>query len=150
MTEPRFEHRPAMLLAGLRRQHDMQTAPQQIPAQWEAFDATPLRHTQTVRYGVTCSFDGATQRMEYMCAVEVSSFDDLPDGTGRLRVPDMQYAVFTHAGPPQGIPATWGRAMHWLTTNGRWEDAHTPTFERYAEQMLCEIWLPVRESSGPA
>ncbi|MFN5582304.1 GyrI-like domain-containing protein [Gemmatimonas sp.] len=146
MTDPRFEPCSAMLLAGIRCHHDLQAAPQQVPAQWEAFHATPLRQTQAVTYGVTCSFDAATQRLEYMCAVEVSSFDEVPEGTGRLRVPDMLCAVFPHVGPPHDIPATWGRAMHWLASNGRWEDAHMPNFERYDERMQCEIWLPVRES----
>jgi AraC family transcriptional regulator len=148
MTTPRFQQGPAMLLAGLRRHHQFADAPRDIPSQWNEFDATLLRRTQAVSYGVTCAFDGATQRMEYMCAVEVPQFDGLPEGTGRMRVPAATYAVFDVHGPPAEIRNVWGQAMQWEATNGEWQDGHTPSFERY-EGERCEIWLPVtRRAEG--
>ncbi|MCU0656556.1 MAG: GyrI-like domain-containing protein [Polyangiaceae bacterium] len=147
MISPRWEELPAMLLAGLRRHHEMATAPALIPRQWEAFNATPLRATASVSYGVTCAFDGAARRMEYLCAVEVPSFDGLPDGTGRMRVPPARYAVFDVHGPASSIPAAWAQAMQWEATNGEWKDAHTPAFERY-EGAACSLWFPVVKRAG--
>lgn len=153
MTMARMETLPAMLLAGIRQHHALDAAPREIPQQWAAFNALPLRAAATVAYGVTCQFDGAAQQMEYLCAVAVPSFEGLPEGTGRMRIPAAQYAVFDVADPgtgadTTGIPAGWGRAMHWEATNGAWRDAQTPSFERY-EGGRCTIWLPVvRREAG--
>jgi len=139
---PRFVSLPAMLLAGVRRHHAVADAPRDIPRQWEAFEALPFAHAPSVRYGVTCAFDGAAQRMEYLCAVEVTTFDGLPEGTGRMRVPAAHYAVFDLDGSSAGIPLLWQQVMHWEATNPAWQDGHTPNFERY-EQGVVSIWMPV-------
>lgn len=149
MTTPRLESLPAMLLAGLRRHHSMVDAPQAIGRQWGEFNRTALRHTSVIRYGVTCAFDGAAQRLEYLCAVEVASFDGVPEGIGRVRVPASPYAVFDVPDPPSAIPLVWGQAMQWEATNGCWRDAHTPSFERY-DGEACTIWLPVVRREGTA
>lgn len=143
MITPRFVSRDGMLLAGIRQHHAVADAPRDVPQQWTTFNATALRAGATVCYGVTCAFDAAAQRMEYLCAVEIASFDGLPEGMGRMRVPPAHYAVFDVSGPASAIPATWGQVMQWEATNGVWEDAHTPAFERYDGEH-CSIWLPVR------
>jgi AraC family transcriptional regulator len=152
----RFEDGPPMLMAGLRRRHVLADAPAGIPAQWDELrDAVrdevrgrgglPGR-VGTARYGVICGSDATG--IEYMCAVEVASFDGLPDGIGRLRVPAQHYAVFSHAGPAPALHFTWQRILDWLAT-GPWQSAHAPDFERYEAQADLrtgegiEVWVGV-------
>jgi len=88
--------------------------------------------------------------MEYMCAVEVTSFDQAPAGAGRMRVPAQRYAVFTHEGHVSGISKAWMRIWNeWIPRSGH-RIAHTPEFERYDERFdpkteggVVEIWCSI-------
>jgi AraC family transcriptional regulator len=156
MRQPdRFEdHRP-MLLAGLRRTYRFSEAPLAIPAAWETFGAgLPLPgQVGATTYGAGCDADMAAGTFEYMCAVEVETFDALDPDVGRMKVPAARYAVFVHRGPIMDIVATIDAAHGWLDANGEWKDGETPTFERYgpafdpATGADTEIWLPVIPAS---
>jgi AraC family transcriptional regulator len=144
----RFEDGPPLLMAGLRRHHATAEAPAGIPAQWEEVRARgglPGR-VGTARYGVICGSDATG--IEYLCAVEVASFEGLPEGIGRLRIPAQHYAVFGHAGPAPALHVTWQRILDWLAT-GPWQSAHAPDFERYEAQADLrtgegiEVWVGV-------
>lgn len=148
----RFETLPAMLLAGLSQHHGFADAARDIPVQWAAFRAaTPLVNVNpAVTFGAMCGTDLPNQRFEYMCAVEVSTFDGLDTSIRRMRVPASTYAVFSHAGHVSALRDTWGAVHAWLAGNGAWRDANTPDFERYDARYDattgtggCEIWVPV-------
>lgn len=147
----RFETGRPMLLAGLRRHYGFDEGPVEIPAEWKRFVALlPLPgQVGWVTYGAMCGTDLEAKRFEYICAVEVESFDGLPDGLGRMRVPEAYYAVFVHEGPVSGIRQTWNAIHEWLPASGC-SPASTPDFERYgpgfdpvAGQGDTEIWVPV-------
>ncbi len=89
-----------MLLAGIRRHHAFAGMAKGIPTQWEDFLKLGPLPTQvgTTAYGAICGGDPKTEQMEYMCAVEVQSFDAVPKELGRMRVPAVRYAVFLHEG----------------------------------------------------
>lgn len=144
-----------MLLAGLRAHHRFETMAMTIPAQWEryrAMGAIPGR-VGSVRYGAMCGTDVAKQRLEYMCAIEVETFDALPETVGRMRVPQAHYAVFTHDGPVSKLGETWTAIwQQWVPASGI-KLAATPDFERYGEGFDMatmsgdtEIWLPIERS----
>lgn len=149
---PRFEDGPAMLLVGLRRTHAFAGSAQGIPQQWRDFAAMGLMAPdgRGVAYGVMCGSDPEKQTTEYMCAVEVASFDQAPAGIGRMRVPAQRYAVFTHDGHVSGISAAWMRIWNeWIPQSG-YRIAHTPEFERYdhrfdpaTEGGIVEIWCSI-------
>jgi predicted transcriptional regulator YdeE len=88
--------------------------------------------------------------LEYLVGVEVASVDALPAELGRMRVPAVRYAVFTHAGPVETIRTTWNAALNeWLPSSG-FRSAQTPDFERYDERFdaatgsgIVEIWVGV-------
>lgn len=151
MLPSRFETGRPMLLAGLRRWYDFAEAPVEIPRTWEAFVARlPLPgQIGNVTYGATCQVDMEAARFEYMAAAEVETFEGLADDLGRMRVVEAHYAVFIHEGPLTGIRDTLMAACGWMESNGEWQDAHTPTFERYGPDFDpetgadTEIWLPV-------
>ncbi len=152
----RFDTLPGMLLAGIRRHHDFASAPVGIPNQWSEFRAGgPMTNRiGTEAYGVIC---GHTQTgFEYMCAVEINSFDGIPDGTGRMKVPEQRYAVFVHEGSLPAIADTWQEIMNWLAID-KYESAHTPDFERYDSHFIprapsnkVEIWVGIKPKSSNA
>jgi AraC family transcriptional regulator len=152
LAEPRFEQRGPMLLAGLRRQHTFAAMGNDIPRQWDDFQKLgPLPgQIGTTAYGAICGGDAEKQVMEYMCAVEVKSFDGLAKDVGRMRVPAARYAVFVHEGNVATIQSTWRQIFDgWLPRSGM-QSANTPDFEVYDERFdaatgegVVEIWLGV-------
>ena len=157
MTPDRFETLRPMLLAGLRSWYTFAEGPVQIPLDWKRFVARlPLAgQVGETTYGATCEADMAEERFEYMCAVEVKTFDGLRPDVGRMRVPEATYAVFVHEGPVSGIRDTIMAGHQWLATNGEWKDGGTPNFERYgpgfdpvSETGDITLWLPVVSADG--
>lgn len=153
---PRLVTGAPMLLAGTRKVHPIDKAFETIPAQWVAFAAMMGQIPDRVpgaQFGIVCGAT-ANESLEYMCAVEVRSFDNFPDGMGRLKVPSADYAVFAHAGTAADVAQSW-RAIwqDWLPPSG-YEAAETPDFERYDDQYDpqtgaggIEIWFPVVRTS---
>jgi AraC family transcriptional regulator len=148
----RYEQGRPMLFAGVRRKHAFAEMSKEIPRQWDDFNKLGQLPGQVgaTAYGAICGGDPATQTMEYMCAVEVRSFDALPKELGRMRVPAVRYAVFLHAGNVSTIQSTWQRIFAWLPSSGL-QSAHTPDFEVYGEGFDAatgdggvEIWLGVQ------
>jgi AraC family transcriptional regulator len=148
--EPRYEDGAPMLFAGIRRQHTFEDRVERILDQWAEFRQLGELPGQTspVAYGAMCqTYEGG---FEYMCAVEVDSFEPIPEGLGRMRVPAQGYAVFTHRGNVADLGTTWGAIWNeWLPSSGR-TPANTPDFEKYGDEFdpatgdgLVEIWFPV-------
>ena len=152
MNNPRFVEAPGMLLAGIRRHHKMSEATSTIPAQWQEFRSLGLRETRAPRaFGVICGYEG--DHFEYMTALEVDDFDQVPQWLGRMRVPPQTYAVFWHEGHVSTLGSSWQIiAEEWLP-NSDYVDAETPAFELYDQRFDpetgnggAEIWFPVKRS----
>ena len=152
LTVLRYEQGRPMLFAGIRRKHTFAKMGQDIPRQWEDFLKLGKLPGQvgTTAYGAICGGDPKTRTMEYLCAVEVQSFDALPKELGRMRVPAVRYAVFRHEGNVATIQSTWQRVFAWLPGSGM-QSAETPDFEVYDERFDgatgeggVEIWLGVK------
>ena len=149
----RYEQGRPMLFAGLRRKHTFAGMSHDIPRQWEDFQNLGVLPGQvgTTAYGAICGGDPPSQTMEYMCAVEVQSFDGLPKELGRMRVPAVRYAVFLHEGNVASIQSTWRQIFErWLPSSGM-RSANTPDFEVYDERFDgetgeggVELWLGVQ------
>ncbi len=149
----RYEQGRPMLFAGLRRKHTFLRMSQDIPRQWDDFQKLGVLPGQvgTTAYGAICGGDPQTQTMEYMCAVEVQSFDAVPKDLGRMRVPAVRYAVFRHEGNVATVQSTWRAIFEgWLPSSGM-HSANTPDFERYDERFNgatgeggVELWLGVQ------
>ena len=138
-----------MLLGGLRRRHDFAAAALGIIDQWRQFLArteVPGRIGANL-YGVMCGSD--VTGLEYMCGMEVESLADLPDGMGRMRVPEQRYAVFAHRGHASALGSTWQQILAWLPGSA-YESAHKPDFEVYGPRVDpltavggIEVWVGV-------
>jgi predicted transcriptional regulator YdeE len=151
----RYEDGRPMLFAGIRRTHTFASMRTDIPRQWEEFEKLGKLPGQvgTTAYGAICGGDPKAQTMEYMCAVEIKSFDAVPKELGRMRVPAVRYAVFRHDGNVATLQATWKQIFEWLPSSGM-ESAHTPDFEVYDERFDgatgeggVEIWLGVKPAN---
>lgn len=148
--EPQVEYGNQMLLIGLRQKHSFASLASEIPKQWVAFKtAFELARKSVVTYGVICGVD--QDSMEYMCGVEVPSFDIAPAKAGKLIVPQQKYAVFMHEGHITEIGESWDAILHQLMPALKLEDAHTPSFERYDQRYnamsgngVVEIWCPIK------
>ena len=141
-----------MLLAGVRRTHSFAGMGKGLPDQWHEWEKLGELPGQvgTTAYGAICGGDPKKQTMEYMCAVEVKSFDAVPKELGRMRVPAARYAVFLHEGNVRTIQETWKQVFAWLPKSGM-KSNETPDFEVYDERFDgktgdggVEIWLGVK------
>jgi predicted transcriptional regulator YdeE len=144
-----------MLLAGIRLKHTFASMGEGIPRQWDELVklGTLPQQIGATAYGAICGGDPKTQTMEYMCAVEVESFDAVPKELGRMRVPAARYAVFLHEGNVASIQETWKQIFEWLRTSGM-QSNETPDFEVYGERFDgatgeggVEIWLGVKPAN---
>lgn len=142
----RFESGVPMLLAGLRRRHAFHDATQGIARQWDDFAESVLSPERDVRYGVMCGADA--EGLEYMAAIQVASFEDVPADLGRMRVPAQHYAVFRPL-PRRTLEPTWQAILAWLET-GSYASAHLPDFEVYPPGVdprrspeTVEVWVGV-------
>lgn len=151
LAEPRIINRNALLFAGLSKKY-IDGSTSVIPNQWTAFSRRVGSISGQIgkdTFGVICNIDDE-ENLEYMCAVEVSSFNDLQDDVSRLRLPEQLYAVFHHDNHVSEIKATCVSIWRdWLPNSGR-EPADSPFFERYTETFNpetgnggIEIWLPI-------
>ena len=135
LEPPRFENGRMLLIAGLGERYTFETN-HGIPHNGSGSSriSATFRAGRRTAYGVCCNGDGAGN-FDYIAGVEVSNFDDMPDGFSRVRIPAQRYAVFSHRDHVSRIRATvytiWNK---WLPASGH-EHADAPDFERYDERF---------------
>lgn len=151
---PRLIKHRAFLVTGLS-EHYSEGDVAGIPAQWQRFvpylGAIPGQTGGRTTYGVCYNVDGSG--MDYMCAVEVSNFSEVPRELARLSICEHLYAVFTHTGHVTAVKPMWKSVFNdWLPRSG-YEIAQAPDFERYGETFdpvrgegALEIWVPVTKA----
>jgi AraC family transcriptional regulator len=90
----------------------------------------------------------------YICSVEVSDFDDVPEGMISRIIPEQMYAVFRHTGSISFLPETlkyiWGS---WLPKSN-YEYAEKPDFELYTPgtqpedlEKILFLYIPITSKS---
>ncbi len=153
LGEPRIATGRSMLVAGLRQSHRAGETERQIPRQWRQLwpYLGSLRHkVGNVAYGVVCD-SGSQAGADYMCAVEVDDFSDLPPELDRLRIEEQTYAVFSHRGHVSDLEqARQDILTSWYPQSG-YRAAAAPELERYDEAHRpasgegdVEIWFPLQ------
>lgn len=87
---------------------------------------------------------------DYVCAAEVTSFAQAPDGFARVRIAPARYAVFDHPGHVTSIRATYrGIWDRWLGESGETAaeavslERHHPTFDPRTGLGGLEVWIPL-------
>jgi AraC family transcriptional regulator len=152
LESPRIVNGKTLLIGGLGERYTAETAAA-IPSQWQRFSPhighIPGQIGQTA-YGVLCNGDDAGNT-EYIAGVEVSDFSRLSPEFSRVRIPEQQYAVFSHRGHISAIRRTWFTIYNkWLPESGH-KASDGPSFELYGENFNpvtgmggLEIWLPIK------
>jgi AraC family transcriptional regulator len=153
LAPPRFEIGKAFLVAGLSERYNFSETNAGIPGQWQRFKQH--RHeipdqVGSATYGVCCNGDDSGN-FDYIAGIEVSDFSDLPRDFGRVRIPEIRYAIFTHRDHVSSIRRTLNMIWNqWLPASGL-SVADAPNFERYDQNFDprtgnggFEIWVPVK------
>lgn len=152
IESPRFENGKVLLIAGIAEHYGSMEASAGIPSQWQRFArylGSIAPQVGPTTFGVCYNTDEEGS-MDYLAAVEVSSFAALPHEFTRLRLAPTRYAVFTHRGHVSSIIGTWRTVWNaWLPDSGH-VPADAPLFERYGERFNpetglggVELWLPL-------
>ncbi len=101
---------------------------------------------------------GNDRLTDYMCAIEVDSFDDLPPELDCMSIPERRYAIFRHEGTMAALRETWQSIWTERVPQAGLKVATPPDFERYGEgfdpasgEGVIEIWIPIQPtgSAGP-
>ncbi|NKF51289.1 helix-turn-helix domain-containing protein [Shewanella sp. WXL01] len=130
--EPEIIQRPAMKIVGIAAEYD--DGDLSLPKLWSAF--RPYRDSVANRvgsdfFGIYESYQEADDKTQfvYICSVEVSNFDDVPEQMITRELEAQTYAQFTHVGPIAELESTlryiWGS---WLPKSD-YEYADKPDFE---------------------
>ncbi len=151
LPAPRIQHGQILLLVGLSERYSYETA-SRIPSQWQRMQpylGNIQRQRGRTAYGVCYNGDDAGN-IDYMSGVEVEDFSAIPSELSKLRIPEQQYAIFTHNGHVAAIRQTWSAIFEsWLPGSGL-RLADGPQLERYGDSFDpasglgdIEIWIPV-------
>src|SRR5271165_4581883 len=140
LGSPRFVTGKPVLMAGLRERFSADTR-RQIPELWQRFGPSIGKipgQVGTVAYGLCLNMLPQPFSFDYMSAVEVFSFADLPEGFTRLSIPELRYAIFPHHGHVSNISKTIDAICHQWLPNSEYAFVHgTPDLpymmERYGE-----------------
>jgi AraC family transcriptional regulator len=88
---------------------------------------------------------------EKWAAIEVSDFNQIPNGMQSIVVPSGLYAVFIHKGPPGDAPRTYQYIFNtWLPTSGYIVDdrPHMAVmgagYRNNDPDSVEDIWIPVK------
>jgi AraC family transcriptional regulator len=153
--EPRFEEKHGFKFAGLMYTGSAEQG--EIPQLWDKFvpvmDKIPNRINNNVCYGIINPFEPKQGReMDYIAAVEVDGFDNVPEGMESGEIPEAYYAVFTHKGPISKFMETIQYVYGDWMKNGGYKHAGTPDFELYddkfkgdEEDSECYIYVPIEK-----
>lgn len=150
---PRLAMEQSMIIAGLSESY-LFGNPMDLAGQWNQF--MPYidrisRQKSDVAYGLCFDLEDG-KGIEYVCGIEVSGIEVLPDQLVYKQLPASRYAVFPHYGHVSSIRQTIDSIRKkWLPESSYWvPDDADYFFERYGEQFDAqtgtgdiEIWIPV-------
>lgn len=88
---------------------------------------------------------------EKWAAIEVSNFEEIPDGMESFVVPSGIYSVFIHRGPASSAPETFMYIFGVWLPNSEYEIDDRPHFEILGEKYKNEdpsseeeVWIPIK------
>ena len=153
--EPEIIHQAEMKTVGIASQYDNDDL--DLHRLWSAFRPYVGEVKNRVHgsaFGIYESYQENEDEVcfSYICSVEVSSFEDIPEGMTERVIPEQLYAKFTHIGPIANLPETlkyiWGS---WLPKS-KYEYVERPDFELYPEgfddknpENVLYLHIPVRK-----
>jgi AraC family transcriptional regulator len=154
LDPPRFENGKAMLVAGLRG-HFTTATWAGIPALWQrlvTFGQIPEK-IGSAYYGLCFTIP---EGIDYLCGVEVSGTEGLPEEFNHVNIPAQTYAVFAHREHVSKLRNTLEAIeQHWFPRSGykiaRLVRGAPDFFERYGAGFDprsgmgdIEVWIPIK------
>lgn len=152
--EPKFTEKKGFKVAGLK--YVGKNPQPDIGLLWDKFvprmDEPKNRINPHTSYGVCYDMD-AEGNIYYIAGVEVSDFDNLPEGFDTVEIPDNKYAVFTHKGSIANFPETIGYVYgKWVNDPANNKKFDAPDFELYDERFKggdtedseCDLYVAVK------
>lgn len=155
--EPTFKETEEIKVIGMMSIFSDETK-KGIPDLWDAFAPRMgeiIQRIDGVTYGVCFPAETQEGEFEYMAAIAVENFDEIPEGMVGRTVPAHKYAVFTHKTGDdtlhndlqKSVQYIWGV---WLPKSG-FEHAKVPDFEYYDHRMdpftgkgEFDLYLPIK------
>ena len=151
LNPPRIVSLPALRVLGLARRYNP-TNSANIPDQWAQFNQLGLEIGPDGTLGVCYNAD-AEGNMDYLCGIEVSSFDAAREHLDRLTLPAQTYAVFQHGGHVSEIRDIWQAIWNHGLADAGLVVSEGPEFEKYGSDFDpetgnggFEIWIPVTQN----
>lgn len=141
--EPEIVTRAEAKVVGIARQYREEDL--NMETLWSAFRQNASKITNRVgndAFGIYEEYleTGSDIGFTYICSVEVTDFDHVPDGMITRTIPKHLYAAFRHNGPMSSLPETlkyiWGS---WLPKSD---------FD-YVEKPDFELYAPNTQKDGP-
>jgi AraC family transcriptional regulator len=153
LEEPEIVTDGPLLFVGLSQRVDFASAPRLVPALWQRFmphyDSIPDK-ANPIPAGVTTNLDD-DGNFDYVCAVEVKRFGDVPAPLVKVTVPKQTYAVFQHRGHistvNQTFEAIWNDwfSFHDKTTaDGPSLERANPGFNTMTGNGGETLWVPLK------
>ena len=152
--EPKFIAKPGFKTVGMI--YTGKAGTDEIPELWGKFAQkmgnVPNRVNKDVCYGVVNPFGSKEEEgtIDYVAAVEVENFDNIPDGMVTAEIPEAYYAVFTHKGQIKNFMETIKYVYGEWLPKSEYNLTGTPELEIYderfnpeADDSECDIYLPV-------
>ncbi|MEJ8545762.1 GyrI-like domain-containing protein [Brevibacillus borstelensis] len=144
---------PEMSMVGASFTGPFQSLGVEMPKLWEAFFQRVSEIGQIKN--PSCFYDVSDQSKvsahqlytEYI-AVEVEKFDRIPEGMVGFMIPARSYAVFTHQGPMDRVPATYQHAFEWISGQGLSVAEQALRLERYDERYFPPRHAAEREDNA--
>ena len=154
--EPKIVTKTEFKVVGMRYYGDNRN--NEIKALWDRFfpKIQDIEHrvNPEISYGVCYPAEDETENseFEYIAAVEVNDFGEVPEGMIGKTVPARKYAVFTHKGSVDRISETYKYIYGTWQPKSDCELVKSPDFEYYdarfdpdnQEASELDIYIPIQ------
>ncbi len=159
MLSPRIVKKAAFKAVGISCMSTMQN--NVIPQLWGEFSKVCANIPNSANPGTAlgiCSSPEGTEINEntpfkYLACMEVSSFDDIPEGMESRELPEAEYAVFEHHGALDTLDKTYEAIYQGWFSKGEYKQGGNYDFELYDHRFkfgesdsILEIWVPVQKA----
>jgi len=140
---------PAFKFVGLQGSTTMEDAPKNCPELWMKFhEVFPQIKSADGKFYSPC-WDSGPKEFNFMTAMAVNDFDEVPKGMVSHETPAAKYAVFEHKGKAESIGKTWGWIFcEWperSKINNELDSLEIyPADYKNDDNSTCEIWVPLK------
>jgi predicted transcriptional regulator YdeE len=125
-----------------------------IPRLWDRFFAedigskVPNRVNLGALLAVYTNYDSDYMgEYDLVVSAEVSSLDEIPEGTEGLSLPPSEYLIFAAQGKmPDVVVQTWDWIWRYFSQPTEYQRAYTADFELYKGENAVDIYIAVQPS----